>query len=585
MSPALTNQQIAAVIADIAAMLDIEGENPFKVRAYERAAQVIASLSEEVSSLRARGALKGIPGIGAGIASKIEELLDKGTCDLCEELKQKIPPGVLEMLRIREVGPKTVAVLYHRLGIDSIDALEKAAREGRLRTVKGFGPKTEGNLLKGIERMRQRTSRFSLADAYPHALGIMQALKKSCPIDQIEVAGSLRRFCETIGDIDILVTSTDAGAVMEAFTSLPVVREIVAKGDTKSSVLTDLGIQVDVRVVDPSEFGAALQYFTGSKAHNVKLRELAVRRGLKLSEYGVFRVKGNKRLGGATEEEMYAALRLPLIPVEMREDLGEVELAVQGKLPSLIEPPDIKGDLQSHTRESDGNNTLEQMAAAARERGYEYLLITDHSRSSAYAGGLSEERLRKQMRQIKALNKKLKRFTLLAGTEVDIKSDGRLDFPDSLLSQLDIVVASIHSGFKMDSAAMTKRIIAALQNPYVDVLGHPTGRLIGERDPYDVDIEAVLTEAARLGVAVELNAQPQRLDLNDVHCRRARELGVLISIGTDAHGTDQLEFMHYGVATAGRAWLEPKHVLNTRPLKELLSWRKARIARRLKRRA
>ena len=585
MSAAFTNQQIAAVISEIAAMLDIEGENPFKVRAYERAAQVIASLSQELSALRQRGALQQTPGIGAGIAAKIEEMLDKGACDLYEELKQKIPPGVLGMMRIPDVGPKTVGVLYHQLGIDSIDALEHAAREGRLRAVKGFGPKTEENLLKGIERLRQRAGRFSLADAYPHALGIIEALKKACPIDQIEAAGSLRRFRETVGDIDILVTSNDPKAVMETFTSLPVVREVIAKGDTKSSVLTDLGIQVDVRVVDPSEFGAALQYFTGSKAHNIKLRELAVKRGLKLSEYGVFRVKGNRRIGGATEEEMYAALGLPVIPIEMREDLGEVELALQGKLPSLVELSDMKGDLQAHTTESDGHNTLEEMAHAAKKCGYQYLLITDHSRSSAYAGGLTEQRLTKQMQQIKALNRKLKGMTVLAGTEVDIKPDGSLDFPDSLLAQLDFVVASAHSGFKMDSAAMTKRMIAAMQNPYVDVLGHPTGRLIGQRDPYEVDVEAILVEAARLGVAAELNAQPQRLDLNDVHCRRARELGVLVSIATDAHGTDQLDFMHYGVATARRAWLEPKHVLNARPLDKLLSWRKARIARRLKSRA
>ena len=578
----MTNQQVTSVFSDIAAMMEIEGENPFKVRAYERASLIVSSLSEDLTAIRQRGELQKIPGIGSGIASKIEQILDSGTCDLYEELKGKIPTSVLQMLRIPEVGPKTAALLHKQLGIQSVEALEEAARSGKLRAVKGFGEKTEQNILKGIARLREHASRFPLAIAHPHALGIVKALKDSCPIDQIEVAGSLRRMRETVGDIDILVTSSQPQAVMDCFTALPVVAEVAAKGDTKSSVVTDIGAQVDLRVVEPSSFGAALQYFTGSKAHNVKLRDLAVRKGLKLNEYGVFRAKSNRRLGGAREQEMYSALGIPLMPPEMREDMGEIELALEGALPSLVTLKDIKGDLQAHTTESDGHNSLEQMVEAARQRGYQYLLITDHSKSSAYAGGLTLERLRKQVKQIRALNQKVRGITVLAGTEVDIKTDGSLDFPDELLAELGFVVASVHSAFKMDEAAMTRRILAAMRNPYVDAIGHPTGRLIGERDPYEVDVEALLVEAAKLGVAMELNAQPQRLDLKDIHARRARELGVLLSIATDAHSTDQLGFMEYGVATARRAWLEPRHVLNAKSLKDLLAWRKARISRRRK---
>jgi DNA polymerase (family 10) len=574
MQAEIGNQQIASIFAEFAAMLQIDEENPFKVRAYERAAQVIASLTEPLAALARRGELKAAPGIGTGIAEKIEAILKTGTFPEREEMRKKIPASVLEMLRIPEVGPKTVAFVYKQLGIDSVDKLEEACRNQLLRSVKGFGAKTEQNILKGIERMRAFTGRTPLAIAYPHALEVVEAIRSGAPVNQIQVAGSLRRMKETIGDIDILVTSTNAGAVMDRFTSLPVVKEIQAKGDTKSSILSHLDIQIDVRVVEPDSFGAALQYFTGSKPHNVKLRDMGIRKGLKLSEYGVFNAKTNRRLGGATEEEMYSPLGLPVMAPELREDLGEIEAALEDRLPKLVEMRHMKGDVHVHTNASDGHNTIEQMAVAATERGYEYIVIADHSRSSAYAGGLTEEQLVKHIAQIRKVNEAVERIEVMAGCEVDIRTDGSLDYPDELLAQLDFVTASVHSGFKMDAATMTDRIIQAMRNPLADVIGHPTGRLIGQRDPYEVDVERLLQAAAELGCAMEVNAQPQRLDLNDVHCRRAKELGVKLCISTDAHSTDQLDLMSYGVATARRGWIEPGDVLNTLPLEELLPRRR-----------
>ena len=563
------NQEIARVIAEIADVLEIKGENPFKIRAYTRAAQAIRSLTEELGALRQRGPLTNLPGIGKSIADKIEELLDTGKCKFHRDLLAEFPPEMIDLLRIPEVGPKTVMLLHRQLGISNISMLEQAAREGKLRGIPGMGAKTEENILKGIERLRRFRARLPLAIAHPHALQIVALLRERAPLDQIEPAGSLRRMREDIGDLDILVTSSQPQKVMEAFVNLPMVTERLAHGPTKSMVVTDVGVQVDVRVVEPNDLGAALQYFTGSKGHNIKLRELAVKRGLKISEYGIFEVKTERRLGGKTEQEIYDVLKLPCPPPEIREDTGEIELMLKGKLPPLVETKDIKGDLHVHTHASDGRQGLKEMVEGAREMSYRYIAITEHSPTRTIARGLRNDDLLRHIEAIRKLNDDYDDFTVLAGAEVDIKGNGDLDYPDEILAQLDLVVASIHSGFKMEEEAMTRRIVTALGNPYLDILGHPTGRLIGERDPYQVDIEQVFAAALEHSVAMEINAFPERLDLKDVHARRAKELGLKIVVSTDAHSADHYHLMRYGVATARRGWLAPEDVLNTLPWSKL----------------
>jgi len=562
----MKNPEAAQIFAQIANLLEIKGENPFKVRAYEKAAQTIQDLPEDLASFREKQPLTKIPGIGESIAQKIDEILNTGKCQFHQDLLAEMSPGLIELLRIPEVGPKTVQLLYEQLGVSTVAELEKAVKKHLLRGLKRMGAKTEENILEGIARLRQQGERRPLAVAFPHAQEIVEALKAQTPVDQIEMAGSLRRMKDTIGDIDILVTSQQPEKVMEVFCSLPMVKKILAQGTTKSSVITNLDIQVDVRVLKPDCFGAALQYFTGSKAHNIKLRELAVKRGLKISEYGIFKVKGNKRLGGETEEEIYDALGLPCPPPEIREDMGEIEAARKNKLPKLVEASQIQADLHVHSDWSDGRYSIAEMAEAAQQLGYTYVAITDHSKGRGIANGLSEDRLLKQIEEIKNINKKLQGFALLAGTEVDIRKDGDLDFDDDLLCQLDFVIASVHSGFRMDANAMTDRTIRAMENPWVDVIGHPTGRIIGQREPYAVDMDRILEAAARLGAAMEVNAFPDRLDLKDVHCRMAKEMGVKLVIGTDAHSVEHLGLMTYGVATARRGWVEAKDLLNTLPL-------------------
>jgi DNA polymerase (family 10) len=578
----VTNDQVARVLQEIADLLEIKGENVFKVRSYARAAEAVSSLGEPIAAVAERGELSRLPGIGRSIAEKITELIETGRCQRHQELRAEFPPGLLDLLRVREIGPKTVKLLYEQLGIADLEELEAAAREHRLREVKGFGAKSEDNVLKGIERLHHFTGRYTLGVADPIARATVAALREQAPVDQIEVAGSLRRMKETIGDIDILVTSTDPEAVMEVFTQLPAVHEIVAKGPTKSTIATVDGLQMDVRVVAPSSFGAALQYFTGSREHSVRLRELAVRRKLRLNEYGVFRVNGKeKRIGGETEEQMYEALGLPWIPPELREDQGEIDAARENRLPDLIELKDVKGDLHVHTDWSDGHHTIEEMAEAARQRGYRYLVVSDHSPSAVIAGGLPPARLREQMKVIRALNRKRKNFTVFCGSEVDIKRDGSLDFPEDLLAELDFVTASVHSSFKLDARTMAERIIRAIENPYVDVIGHPTGRIIGAREPYEVDLDMVMRAAAQHKVALEINSFPDRLDLKDVHARRARDLGVPIIINTDAHDAAHLDLLRYGVAQARRGWITAADVVNCRPLNRLRTW----INRRRKTRA
>jgi len=566
----LKNIELSRIFEQIAKILKIKEENPFKIRAYEKITLVLENLPIDIETIYHQGGLNNIPGVGTGIAKKIEEFLTTGKLEYYEKLKETIPSGVIELLDISEVGPKTAKLLYEELGVDNIDKLEKAVREHQIKDLPGMGEKSETNILRGIELYKRRKERFLLGRALPLAEEMVESLSQLKETDKISFAGSLRRKKETIGDIDILITSQNPEKIMRTFTSLPQVREILAEGPTKSSIITKDDLHIDVRVVEPISFGAALQYFTGSKAHNIKLRELALKRGLKINEYGVFEVESGNRIAGEKEEEVYQALNLPFIPPELREDRGEIEAAQEKKLPQLIEYSQIRGDLHLHTKWSDGAHTIRQMAEAAKKRGYKYIAITDHSQSLKIAGGLTEKRLREQMEEIQKLNQELKDFTILSGIEVDIKSDGSLDFSDEMLSKLDVVIAAIHSGFKQESKIITERIIKAMQNRLVNILAHPTGRLIGYRESYQVDINEMMEVAAKTGTILEINSYPERLDLNDIYCRMAKEKGVQLAIETDAHSIDGLEFMNLGVDVARRGWLEEKDIVNTLPLNELL---------------
>jgi len=566
----LKNIELSRIFEQIAKILKIKEENPFKIRAYEKITLVLENLPIDIETIYHQGGLNNIPGVGTGIAKKIEEFLTTGKLEYYEKLKETIPSGVIELLDISEVGPKTAKLLYEELGVDNIEKLEKAVKEHRIKDLPGMGEKSETNILRGIELYKRRKERFLLGRALPLAEEMVESLSQLKETDKISFAGSLRRKKETIGDIDILITSQNPEKIMRTFTSLPQVREILAEGPTKSSIITKDDLHIDVRVVEPISFGAALQYFTGSKAHNIKLRELALKRGLKINEYGVFEVESGNRIAGEKEEEVYQALNLPFIPPELREDRGEIEAAQEKKLPQLIEYSQIRGDLHLHTKWSDGAHTIRQMAEAAKKRGYKYIAITDHSQSLKIAGGLTEKRLREQMEEIQKLNQELKDFTILSGIEVDIKSDGSLDFSDKILSKLDVVIAAIHSGFKQESKIITERIIKAMQNRLVNILAHPTGRLIGFRESYQVDMNEMIKVAAETGTILEINAYPERLDLNDVYCRMAKDKGVQLAIETDAHSIDGLEFMNLGVDVARRGWLEEKDIVNTLPLNELL---------------
>jgi DNA polymerase (family 10) len=578
----MKNQQIAKIFNEMAELLELKGENVFRIRAYSRAAQNIDNLSKDVSTL-SEEELTAIPGIGKDLAAKIREYITTGKVAKYEELKKDFPGGVLDLLRIPGLGPKKAKQFYDKLRITSVEELEAAIRSGKLEGLPGIQSKTIDNILKGIELIKRGTERRPLGRVLPLAEDIVRRMRENAPLDRIAVAGSIRRMKETVKDIDILTTSKKPEAVMDVFVKLPHVSRVLAQGPTKSSIITEEGIQVDLRVVEENSFGAALQYFTGSKQHNIKLREMAVRAGLKLNEYGAFKEPGDKKIGGKTEEEMYKALKLPYIPPELREDGGEIEAALEGKLPDLVTLEDIKGDLHAHTKESDGSHDLDTMVQAAQKKGYEYIAITDHTKGLGVARGLDEKRLAAEMRQIDEANRRLRGFTILKGTEIDIRADGKLDLPDEALTGLDIVVASIHSGFKQTREQITKRLLAAIRNPCVSVIAHPTGRLISERDAYDVDMEAVLSEAAKYGVAMEINAYPMRLDLKDSHIRLAKGYGVPLVISTDAHVTSQYDFMAYGVAMARRGWAEKKDVLNALPYEQLMKRLKACRAGKLKR--
>ncbi len=565
-----TNYDVARIFLEIAEVLELQGRDPFRIRAYQQAARTILALDEPLEQIRARGELEALPGVGESLAAKINEILDTGHLRQHDELVQAFPPGVIAMMQIPGVGPRTAETLYRSLHINSIEELERAAQEQRIRKLPGFGAKTEANILQSIQRMQRQRSRIPLARAYPLAQQILEALQQRAPVEAIAAAGSLRRMREDIGDIDILVTSDDPAAVMSEVTRLPLVRQVLLTGTTKTTVLTDVGLQVDVRVVAPENFGAALQYFTGSKEHNIKLRTLAVRKGYKLSEYGIFRADTGERIGGRTEEEMYRPLGVRMYPPELREDRGEIELGLEGKMPDFVEVEDVRGDLHVHTDWSDGHASIRDMALAARARGLEYMAISDHSPARGIAHGLSVERLRRQIREIRQLNRQLEGITILTSSEVDIRRDGTLDFPDEVLAELDLCIGSVHSAFGLSEEEQTQRLVTAMQNPYLDIIGHPTGRLIGSRDPINLDMRAVLHEAARRGVAMEVNSWPERLDLNDVHILQARELRVLLVINTDAHAPEHFSNVAFGVAMARRGWATPADVLNTLPLKLFL---------------
>lgn len=567
----MTNDQISAMFREIADILDIKGENPFKVRAYRKAQDAIRGLSEDLEKIQAEGRLLGIEGIGKGIAEKIDDLFATGHMSYYEEARSSIPVGLLDILNVPGLGPKKVKLVWDKLGISTLDQLDRAARSQQLRELPGMGAKSEANILNGIAIVQQGLERKTLGEATLLADEIIRAIEDVPGVKRLVPAGSLRRGRETIGDIDILAVADVSEDVMARFTSLDIVEEVLAHGPTKSSVRTHKGMQVDLRVVPDESFGAALHYFTGSKQHNIHMRSLAQKQSLKLNEYGVFDADDNS-VAGAAEKDVFSALGMDYIPPEMREDTGEIEVALEHKIPRLLETSDIRGEVHAHSTYSDGHNTIEEMARAAQSRGYEYIVITDHSKSLTVANGLDEKRLREQAEEIAEVNKKLKQFRVFHGTEVDILADGQLDLSDDALARLDFVIASVHSRFRQSEQTMTDRICTAIENPHIDAIGHPTGRLINRRPAYELDIERMLQAAAETGTALELNAHYMRLDLKDTHLRRARDLGVMICIGTDAHVTHEMDMFRYGVVTARRGWLEPENVLNTKPLKEFLAW-------------
>lgn len=573
----MTNRDVAELLNNIGDILEIMGENRFKVIAYRRAAENILNLGRDVRSYWQAGTLQEIPGVGQAIADKLDELFSTSHLAYYERLQDQVPSGVVSLLAIPEVGPKTAKLLWESLGLQSVAEVEAAARAGKLHDLPGLGAKSESKILTGIELLHRRSDRIPLGTAWPVANDLVDRLKAACPqVVQATVAGSLRRMRSTIGDIDLLAASDEPAAVMPAFAALPQVAEVMLSGLTKTTVRLHNGLQADLRVLEPRRWGAALQYFTGSQAHNIRVRELAQKQGLSLSEYGFKRQDGGEILS-SEESKVYETLGLPWIPPELREDRGEIQAAQAGRLPDLVDWEQIQGDLHAHTNWSDGVGSLAEMAEAARSRGYRYLVISDHTHSLGIAKGLTVERLQAQRVEIDALNATWDDFRLLQGCELEIKADGSLDFPDEVLARLDLVVASVHTSLRQDPAQMAQRVLSALRNPYVDVVGHPSGRILGQRDESTVDLDAVIHTAAETGTALEVNSHPSRLDLDDVHIRQAVGQGVPIAINSDAHHPDGLDVLFFGLATARRGWARASDVLNCMTLDELRTWRQARI--------
>jgi len=564
------NKEIAAILYEMGELLEIRGENRFKVIAYSRAARAIESLKEDIEDVWRRGELDRIPGVGKAIAEKISEYLTTGHIKAYDDLVSSTPKGMKELLQLQGVGPKTVALLHEKLGVSTVDELEAAARQHRIRRLPGMGPTKEANILKAIERHRRRSTRIPLSVAVRIVEHIMRHLEGIEGLSNITVAGSYRRGKETVGDIDILATSSRPSESIAAFVRMPMVDDILGQGPTKASIIIEGTVQVDLRIVEPRSYGTLLQYFTGSKEHNVKLRGIALQRGYSLSEYSLKRLDTGEELFFDREEDVYKALGMQYIPPELREDRGEIEAALANRLPELVDLSSIKGDLHVHSTWSDGVGSIEEMVSHARSLGYEYIAITDHSPSVGIAGGISEERLLEKVETIYRMNEGLEGFRILAGTEVDIRADGSLDYRDEILESCDVVVAAIHMAQSQKEREINSRLVAAMENEHVDIIAHPTGRIIGRREPYRVDMDLILETAARTGTIMEINAYPERLDLSDEWARRAKEMGVRMAISTDAHSPDQLGFMRYGVTVARRGWLEPSNVINTLSAKDLM---------------
>jgi len=589
----MENVEIAHLLSKYADLIEIQGADLFRIQAYRNAARTIESLSQPVAQLLDEGKdlkkLK-LPGIGKSMAEHIEEIVKTGTLGTLAELRKKLPATLDELLEIEGLGPKRTKQLYEKLGISSVKKLEEAIASGKLESLAGFGKKSIEKISRGIQNLEKRPKRFKLIDADQLVRPLVEYLRKGGNIEQLEVAGSYRRRMETVGDIDILAASENAKAVMQRFQTYPEVERMIAAGTTRGTMILRSGLQVDLRILPRRSYGAALHYFTGSKAHNIAVRTLGVERGLRISEYGIFRVpKGKKveevgveegeRLGGAKEEDVFQCVSMDWVPPELRENRGEIQAAQKHKLPELIALKDIRGDLHLHSKWTDGSTTILDLVRACKERGYQYCAITDHSKAVRVAGGLTAEDFKKQRKEIEQARAKVAGITVFTGCEVDILPDGSLDLPDELLDELDVVVAAVHSKLDMNQSDMTKRVLRALANPAVSILAHPTGRLINEREPCAIDLEQVFHAAKEHEVAVELNAQPDRLDLNDVHLLRAREIGVKITINTDAHNTGQIQFIKYGIDQARRGWLEKRHVLNAMARPQFETWLKQRRQR------
>jgi len=562
------NADISAIFEEIADLLEIEAANRFRILAYRKAARILSELPQEVRALLKNNYdLRRLPGIGDDLALKITEIVSTGNCSLLQRLRSELPPAITELLRIPGIGPKRVKVLYQNLDVQTVEQLHRAALDGRIRELPGFGEKTELNILKAVEAHASQVHRFKLTTAAQYAESLTKYLQKIPNVNHVIVAGSFRRMRETVGDLDILITSAEPRLIMQHFKAYDEVAQILSAGITRASVLLKCGLQVDLRVVGETSYGAALHYLTGSKAHNIAIRRIAMKLGFKISEYGVFRA--GKRIAGETEESVYRAVGLPYIPPELREDRGEIEAASAGRLPKLVQLSDIKGDLHAHTKATDGHDSLRDMALAAQAMGFDYLAITEHSRHLTIAHGLDPKRLMCQCDEIDKLNSELRGIVILKGIEVDILEDGNLDLPDKVLACLDLVVGAVHSKFDLSRAKQTERILRAMDHPYFTMLAHPTGRLLEKRAPYDVDMLHIIRQAKKRGCFLELNAHPERLDLLDTYCQIAKDEGVLISINSDAHSYFELANLRFGVGQARRGWLEKNDVLNTRPLSEL----------------
>ncbi|MBE0448567.1 MAG: DNA polymerase/3'-5' exonuclease PolX [Actinobacteria bacterium] len=569
----ISNEEIARILDEIGDMLDIIGESTFRVRAYHKAASSIRGLTKSVLEVYKEGgvkALETIPGVGSHTAQRIEQLITTGRLPYYDELKQKVPAPLTELMNIPGLGPKKAKKIYDALGIMTIEGLTKALEEHQLEKIPGFGHKTEENILRGIRQFQKMHERILLSDAYPVAREIVELLRQQPFVERANTAGSLRRMKETIGDIDLLSSSNEPSRVMDFFISIPQVAYVLAKGETKSSIVAKNGLQIDLRVVSPEQYGAALQYFTGSKPHNIHLRDIARKRGLKINEYGVFDVATDKRLVGRTEEEVYGILGMDTPRPAIREDKGEIEAAMERRLPRLIELEDIKGDFHVHTKWSDGINDIEDVVQMAINLGYKFIVISDHAEKLYVAGGLTPEEMEEQLQLIAMLNQKYDGIEILSGMETNIDNEGNVDFGPEVLGKLDVVLASIHGGFRQSKDQLTRRMIKAIENPYINIIGHPTGRILGQRPPYEIDLRAVFKAAAGTGTFLELNAYPNRLDLKDDHLREAKEeYGCKFAIDTDAHVVGHMVYMEYGVATAQRGWLTTEDVLNTYEVLEI----------------